>query len=77
MNVRDLTFEAVPDADKMKLFKTEHKWKHFTKGQRSYLAVDLNYRKLQAKKLLKEKQKNLEDEKKRARSHSRSKSSEP
>ena len=46
MNIRDPTFEAVPDAEKMKLYKSEHKWKHFTKGQRSYLATDLKYRKL-------------------------------
>ena len=55
MNVRDPTYEALTDSEKRKLYKTEHTWKHFTKGQRFDLAMNLKNRRLQAKKLLKEK----------------------
>jgi Rps23 Pro-64 3,4-dihydroxylase Tpa1-like proline 4-hydroxylase len=76
-SINDPTFHKLTTAEMVKLYKSEHKWKHFSKCQLRHVALELKYRKVQAEKALQDKKKTLEDAKKRSRSHSRSKSTEP
>ena len=38
--LRDPTFEALPHAKQMILYMSEHKWKHFTKSQRTISNIE-------------------------------------
>ena len=75
--LRDPTFEALSEETKMKLYNSKHRWKYFTKRQSFQIELEVKHKKAQAKKLLEEKKKNLEEAKKRSRSQSCGKSNEP